>query len=38
MKNPFTLDSETKKSIDEDKNKVKDLLKIDKYEKWYSSS
>ena len=40
MKNPFTLDLiETKKSIDEDKNKVKDLLlKIDKYEKWYSSS
>ena len=40
MKNPFTLDAiETKKSIDEDKNKVKDLLlKIDKYEKWYSSS
>ena len=40
MKNPFTLAAiETKKSIDEDKNKVKDLLlKIDKYEKWYSSS
>ncbi len=36
MKNPFTLDAiETKKSINEDKDKVKDLLfKIDKYEKW----
>ena len=39
MKNPFTLDAiETKKSINEDKDKVKDLLfKIDKYERWSTS-
>ena len=36
MKNPFTLDAiETKKSIDDDKPKVKDLLRrIDGYNKW----
>ena len=36
MKNPFTLDAiETKKSIDKDKTKVKDLLRrIDGYNKW----
>ena len=39
MKNPFTLDAiETKKSIDEDKNKVKDLLlKIDQYNNWHNN-
>lgn len=40
MKNPFTLDAiETKKSIDIDKTKVKDLLKrIDGYNKWHSDN
>jgi DNA repair exonuclease SbcCD ATPase subunit len=39
MKNPFTLDAiETKKSIDDDKEKVKDLLiRIDGYNKWYNN-
>ena len=39
MKNPFTLDAiETKKSINEDKNKVKDLLlKIDQYNNWHNN-
>ena len=39
MKNPFTLDAiETKKSIDDDKKKVKDLLiRIDGYNKWYNN-
>ena len=39
MKNPFTLDAiETKKSINEDKNKVKDLLlKIDQYNIWHNN-
>ena len=39
MKNTFTLDAiETKKSIDEDKNKVKDLLlKIDQYNNWHNN-
>ena len=39
MKNPFTLDAiETKKSINEDKNKVKDLLlNIDKYNNWHNN-
>jgi DNA repair exonuclease SbcCD ATPase subunit len=40
MKNPFTLDAiETKKSIDDDKKKVKDLLiRIDGYNKWYQNN
>ena len=40
MKNPFTLDAiETKKSIDNDKKKVKDLLiRIDGYNKWYQNN
>ena len=40
MKNPFTLDAiETKKSIDIDKTKVKDLLKrIDGYNKWHNNN
>ena len=40
MKNPFTLDAiETKKSIDIDKTKVKDLLKrIDGYNKWHNDN
>ena len=40
MKNPFTLDAiETKKSIDDDKKKVKDLLiRIDGYNKWYNNN
>ena len=39
MKNPFTLDAiDTKKSIDDDKEKVKDLLiRIDGYNKWYNN-
>ena len=40
MKNPFTLDAiETKKLIDKDKNKVKDLLlKIDVYNDWFHNN
>ncbi len=40
MKNPFTLDAiETKKIIDKDKNKVKDLLlKIDVYNDWFHNN
>ena len=40
MKNPFTLDAiETKKSINDDKEKVKDLLiRIDGYNKWYQNN
>ena len=40
MKNPFTLDAiETKKSIDIDKTKVKDLLqRIDGYNKWHNDN
>ena len=40
MKNAFTLDAiETKKSIDNDKKKVKDLLiRIDGYNKWYQNN